>query len=30
MGAGEWRTDAIVIGVVLLVAVCIVGGKGLK
>lgn len=30
MGAGDWQTDAIVVGVILLIAVCIIGGKGLK
>lgn len=29
MGAGEWQTDAIVVGVVILLAVCIYGMKGL-
>lgn len=29
MSAGDWQTDAIVVGVVILVAVCIIGQKGL-
>lgn len=30
MGAGDWKTDALVVGTVLLIAVLIIGGKGLR
>lgn len=29
MGAGDWQTDAVVVGIVILLAVCVVGQKGL-